>query len=100
MSENKVFMDSNVFTEIVESFGTSASTCVLSDAVLNNVKTWDNTAVGKKMTKLLKDVLQSSKAYNAESAVPLPPAYIKMRDSMINVDKEAASSIKVETSKR
>ncbi|RKM55663.1 hypothetical protein D6853_08900 [Butyrivibrio sp. X503] len=99
MSENKVFMDTNVFTEIVDSIGTSASNCVLSDSVLNNKEIWDNLAVGKKMTKLLKDVVKSSKAYNAESAVVLPTAFIKLRDSMIRVDKVASESLEVDVDK-
>ena len=100
MADNKVFMDTNIFTEVVNSIGISASNCVLSKSVLDKVDTWDNTAVGKKMTKLLKDVLNSSKVYKDEAGMTLPASFLKMRDSMINVDNAAASSLKVDVNKR
>lgn len=95
MSDNKVLMDTDVFTEIVDSIGNSASECILSDSVLNDIEVWENTAVGKKMEKLLRDVLDSSKVYKEEASVALPVAFLKLRDSMINIDNEASKSIDV-----
>ena len=99
MKEEKVYMDAGVFTEIVGSIGNSAADCVLSDSVLENIEVWENTSVGKKMEKLLRDVLNSSKVYREESSVVLPTAYLKLRDSMRRVDDVASKSIKVDSAK-
>ena len=95
MPENKVFMDTNVVTDIVNEIKYTSSDLVLSQEPLSSVKVWDHTDVGKKMEKILKKVYKASSAYRSESAEALPEAFLKMRDSMIRVDDVASKSLKV-----
>ena len=55
MAENKVFMDTHVFTDIVTDIGGAASACVLPDEPLANVDFLDDSDVGKELHALLKE---------------------------------------------
>ena len=95
MANNEVYMDTNVFTDIVNSIGTSASDCVLSGDPLDKVNIWRDTDVGKKMEQILGKVYLATDEYKALSAMTLPTAYFKLRDNMINVDDALSKGIAV-----
>ncbi len=93
MSDNSVFMDTIVFTGIVDGIGGAASYCRLEGSLLENAKAWEGTAVGQHMNKILKRAYKTSHLYKAESAEVLPKAFLTLRDGMINVDDVASKSI-------
>ena len=95
MSKYDVLMDTTVFTDIVNEIKNTASDCVLSDEPLNSTDVWKYTDVGNKMNRILEKVYKASEVYGAESSKSLPEAFLKMRDSMINVDENASESLKV-----
>ena len=95
MSDNKVFMNTNVFTGIVGDIKGAASWCKLQDAMLEDNEAWMETGVGRYMNTVLKQVYKTSRLYTAESAEALPKAFLTMRDSMIRVDDVASKSIVV-----
>ena len=95
MANTEVYMDTNVFTDIVNSIGTSASDCVLSGDPLDKVNIWRDTDVGKKMEEILGKVYLATDEYKALSAMTLPTAYLKLRDNMINVDDALSKGIAV-----
>ena len=95
MANNEVYMDTKVFTDIVNSIGTSASDCVLSGDPLDKVIIWRDTDVGKKMEQILGKVYLATDEYKALSAMTLPTAYFKLRDNMINVDDALSKGIAV-----
>ncbi|RKM53919.1 hypothetical protein D6853_14870 [Butyrivibrio sp. X503] len=99
MSENKVFMDTKIFTNIVNDIKHSTSECVLDESPLKSVKVWQYTDVGLKMEKILKKVYKSSKEYRKEASGSLPRAFLTLRDGMIRVDEVASKSLKVEMNK-
>ena len=95
MSKYDVLMDVAVFTDIVNEIKNTASDCVLSDDPLNATEVWKYTDVGNKMNRILEKVYKSSEVYGAEASKSLPQAFLKMRDSMINVDEAAGASLKI-----
>ena len=95
MANNEVYMDTKVFTDIVNSIGTSASDCVFSGDPLDKVNIWRDTDVGKKMEQILGKVYLATDEYKALSAMTLPTAYFKLRDNMINVDDALSKGIAV-----
>lgn len=99
MSENKVFMNTNIFTDIVNDIRHTTDDCVLDEAPLDSVKILRDTDVGVKMEKILKKVYRSSKEYRKEASESLPRAFLTLRDSMIRVDDVASKSIKVDMKK-
>ncbi|MBR4671210.1 MAG: hypothetical protein IKO84_11465 [Butyrivibrio sp.] len=96
MAENKVLMDTNVFTEITTGIKGNASNCVFSDELLRKTDIWEDTATGRKMNELLKSFYKMSDAYRLEAAESLPRALLTLRDSMVGVDKNLSESIDVE----
>ena len=99
MSDNKMYMDTNVFTGIVGDIKGSASWCKLQDDGLLDNEAWEGTGVGRYMNTILKQVYKTSHLYMAESAEALPTAFFKMRDSIIKVDDVASKSIVVNEDK-
>ncbi|SFV04288.1 hypothetical protein [Butyrivibrio sp. INlla21] len=99
MPENKVFMDTNIFTDIVNDIKYSTGECILDETPLDSVKVWQYMDVGLKMEKILKKVYKSSKEYRKEASESLPRAFLTLRDSMIRVDDVASKSIKVDMKK-
>ncbi len=97
MSEKKeVFMDINVFTGIVEEIRGAAYECVFSDYSLKQAGYLDTFNAGKKMHEILAELHKTDEMYRQESSESLPTAFLKMRDSMIAIDKACADSLTVE----
>ncbi|MBO4457947.1 MAG: hypothetical protein J5802_09525 [Butyrivibrio sp.] len=97
MAENKVFMDTNVFTEIVDEIRGAASDCVLPDRALNSMSAWEGTDAGQEIIKLIKSINKTADLYRKEASGALPRALLTLRDSMIAVDKEVSESLSVDT---
>ena len=95
MSKYDVLMDTVVFTDIVNEIKNTASDCVLSEEPLNSTEAWKYTEVGNKMTRILEKAYKASEVYVAEASKSLPNAFLKMRDSIKNVDETASASLKI-----
>ena len=96
MTENMVFMDADVFTEIVGNIKGSASYCVMSEDPLQKLDTWEGISAGRKMNGILKQFYKATELYRVEASESLPRALITLRDGMIAVDKEASENLTVE----
>ena len=96
MSENKVFMDTGVFTGIVEDIRDAADNLVLSDSALKNSEFLKGFPAGVEILEALREVHETSKLYRYESAVALPKGLLTLRDSLIEVDESVSRSLKVE----
>ena len=96
MAENMVFMDTGVFTGIVEDIRGAASECVFSDSALKQADRLDTFNAGRKIHQLLKEIYKTDEMYRHESSESLPRAFLTMRDSMIAIDKAAADNLTVE----
>ncbi|MEE3469840.1 MAG: hypothetical protein VZR24_04165 [Butyrivibrio hungatei] len=96
MAENKVFMDTGIFTDIVEDIRGTASECVFPDGSLKQVGRLDTFKAGTTMHKILEELHKTDEMYRLESSESLPTAFLKMRDSMIAIDKACADSLTVE----
>jgi hypothetical protein len=96
MAENKVFMDTEVFTGIVEDIRGAASECVFPDSSLKQADRLDTFNAGRKMHQVLQLIHETDELYRQESAGSLSHAFLTMRDSMIAIDKASAESLTVE----
>ena len=96
MAENKVFMDTGVFTGIVDNIRGTASECVFPDSALNQAGRLDTFKAGRRIHELLKVIHKTDEMYRHESSESLPHGFLTMRDSMIAIDKAAADNLTVE----
>lgn len=96
MAENSVFMDTNVFSNIVDGIRGTASECVFSDNALKQANHLDTFNAGKKIHELLAEIHKTDELYRRESSESLPHGFLTMRDSMIAIDKACAESLTVE----
>ena len=96
MAEDKVMMDTNVFTEITTGIKNNASNCIFSDELLRKTDIWNDTSCGRKMNEILRSFYKMSGTYRLEAAGSLPWALLTLRDSMIEVDKKVSESLVVE----
>lgn len=96
MVENMVFMDTGVFTGIVEDIRGAADNLVLSDNALKNSDCLNGFPAGVEILETLKEVHTTSKIYRYEAAVALPKGLLTLRDSMIEVDESVSRSLRVE----
>ncbi len=96
MAEKMVFMDTGVFTGIVEDIRGAASECVFPDSSLKQADRLDTFSAGRKMHQLLQLIHETDELYRQESAGSLSHAFLTMRDSMIAIDKASAESLTVE----
>ena len=96
MSDKKVFMDTIVFTDIVEEIRGAASECVFPDNAIKQAGYLDTFKAGQKMYEILAELHKTDELYRHESSESLPTAFLKMRDSMIAIDKACADSLTVE----
>ncbi|MBO4458146.1 MAG: hypothetical protein J5802_10535 [Butyrivibrio sp.] len=94
--EQCVFMDTNVFTGIVEDIRGAAADCVLPDSSLNSLNAWEGTGVGETIIDLIKEIHKTSDLYRTEASEALPSALNTLRDSLIAVDEELSNSLTVE----
>ena len=95
-TEDKVFMDTRVFTGIVENIRNAADHLVLSDSALNSSEFLEEFPAGVEILEALREVHETSKLYRYESAVALPKGLLTLRDSLIEVDESVSRSLKVE----
>ena len=94
--EKEVFMDTNVFTQIVGDIQSAADNLVLSDSALKNSDCLNGFPAGVEIIEALKEVHTTSKLYRYEAAVALPKGLLTLRDSMIEVDESVSRSLRVE----
>ena len=95
-TEDKVLMDTNVFTEIVENIRGAAAYCTLSEDPLQRLDAWEGISAGRKMNEILKQFYKTTELYRSEASESLPRALLTLRDGMIAVDKEASENLTVE----
>ena len=96
MPNSEMYIDTKVFTDIVNNIGTSASDCILSGDALDEVKVWRDTDVGKKMEQILGKVYLATDEYRTLSAMTLTTANNKIRDSINKVDETLSKSVSVD----
>ncbi|RKM58012.1 hypothetical protein D6853_00270 [Butyrivibrio sp. X503] len=96
MSDHSLYIDTFVYTGIVNEIKNKASSCQLAEKPLESIKTWGGTDVGKIMKEVLDSVYATEELYKKQSSYSLPAALFKLRDSVVNTDKALSKSIKVE----
>ena len=95
MAEDKVFMDTGVFTGIVEDIKNAADHLVLSDSALNSSEFLEGFPAGVEILGAIREVHETSKLYRYESAVALPKGLLTLRDSLIEVDESVSRSLRL-----
>ncbi|WP_026515363.1 hypothetical protein [Butyrivibrio sp. LB2008] len=100
MANKDVYMDTRVFTDIVNRIGGASSKCVLSANPLSKADVFEETSVGKEMNEILKLYYKSTEVYRNETSDSLPRALLKVRDSMIEQDKILSEGLTVEKNRR
>ena len=98
MADRSVYMDTNIFTGIVGDIRGSAYECTFPENALQQAPQLETFSAGRKMHKILKELHKTNEVYREESSVTLPSAFLKMRDSMIAIDKALSESIVVDSS--
>ena len=93
MAEKMVFMDTGVFTGIVEDIRGAASECVFPDSALKQADRLDTFNAGRKMHQLLQLIHETDELYRQESAGSLPHGFLTMRDSRSNLGRQVAEEI-------
>ena len=96
MSEKSIFIDTRVFTDIVEDIKDTTVNCILSEEPLNKISVFEGTAVGREMNEILKLFYKSTDVYRSEASESLPRALLTLRDSMIEQDKIVSEGLVVE----
>ena len=96
MAKKSIYMDTNVFTDIVNEIRGNATECVFPDNALKQAGCLDTFQSGRTMHKILEELHKTDELYRRESSKSLPREFLTMRDSMIEVDKAAADSLTVE----
>ncbi|MBO4458218.1 MAG: hypothetical protein J5802_10905 [Butyrivibrio sp.] len=97
MAGKEVFMDTKVFTGIVDDIKNAASSCELQEEPLSKADFLDDTDVGKELHSLLQEAYKMTKLHRTESAESLPRALSTLRDSLIAVDDALSKSLVVES---
>ena len=96
MAEKEVFMDTGVFTGIVDDIRGAASECIFLDSALNQAGRLDTFKAGRRMHELLKKIHKTDEMYRREASESLPHAFLTIRDSMIAIDEALADNLTVE----
>ena len=96
MAGKEVFIDTNIFTNIVDDIQNAAVGSVLSDEPLGNMEVMAGTDAGRKMNEILKKVYKTQDAYRHETSDSLPRALRTLRDSMVEQDKIISDSLTAE----
>lgn len=98
MAEKEVFMDTGIFTGIVDDIRGAASSCILKTEPLTKADFLDDTDVGRELHSLLQEAYKMTELHRTESSEALPCALSKFRDSMIAVDDALSKNLVVESS--
>lgn len=96
MAKDSVFMDTGVFTKIVDDIKGSASECVLPDSALKAAKNLDTFNTGRLMHNMIEELHNTADLYRKEASLSLPKALFTLRDDLIAVDDALGGSISVE----
>jgi hypothetical protein len=96
VAENKVFMDTGMFTGIVNDIKSAGESLVLSEEPQANLSALETLAVGREIIETLEQVYKNTDVYRLEVSQSLPKGLLTLRDSMINVDKTLSEGISVE----
>ncbi len=97
MSDKSLYIDTFMYTGIVNEIKSKAAACNLSEKPLDSVKAWDNTDIGVKMKEVLNSVYATEVIYKSQSSQSLPAALFKLRDSITSLDKTLSDSLKVDS---
>lgn len=97
MAEKEVFMDTNIFTGIVDDIRGAASACILKTESLSKADFLDDTDVGRELHSLLQEAYKMTDLHRTEASEALPRALSNLRDSMIAVDDTLSKSLVVES---
>lgn len=97
MAEKEVFMDTKIFTGIVNDIRGAASSCMLKTEALAKADFLDDTDVGRELHSLLQEAHKMTELHRTESSEALPRALSTLRDSMITVDDALSKSLVVES---
>lgn len=95
MSDKKVFMDTGIFTGIVEDIRGAASELKLKDSSLEKAEAMCGITGGCKMYNILEEMYRTDFLYNTVASGSLPNALLKIRDGMIAVDNAMSESLSV-----
>ncbi|MBO4458110.1 MAG: hypothetical protein J5802_10355 [Butyrivibrio sp.] len=96
MAEDKVFMDTGVFTGIVNDIKSAGEGLVFSEEPQANLSALETLSVGREIIETLEQVYKNTDVYRLEVSQSLPKGLLTLRDSMINVDKAVSESLSVE----
>ena len=100
MAENMVFMDTGVFTGIVEDIRGAGSEFMPIESPLEGAKVLCGTTGGCKMYNILEQMYRTDHLYSTAASGSLPNALLKVRDGMIAVDHAASESLTVKVENR
>ena len=96
MQNDKVFMETDVFTEIVNNIKGAANECILPDSALKIAKNLDTFNAGRGMHELMEEIHKTADLYRKEASISLPKSLFTLRDDLIAVDDALGGSISVE----
>ena len=100
MANKDVYMDTRVFTDIVNRIGGTSAKCILSTEPLGKTNVFEETKVGHEMNEILKLYYKSTEVYRNESSNSLPRALITLRDGIIEQDRILSEGLVVEKTRR
>ena len=100
MARKSVYMDTNVFTDIVEDIGNMTAKGVFSEDALSKTSVFEKTDVGREMNEILKLFYKSTEVYRHESSESLPRALLTLRDSLIEQDRILSEGLEVDIRRR
>ena len=95
MGNKSVFMDTNIFSSIVEDIRGSAIDCAFPCNALSQAPHLDTFSAGRSMHEDQKTIHETDEVYRSESSEALPGGFLKMKDSMLAVDKAASEALVV-----
>ena len=95
MAEDKVFMDTGIFTGIVEDMRGAAAELTITDSPLAGAEAFCGITGGCKMYNILEEMYRTDFLYNTVASGSLPNALLKIRDGMIAVDNAMSESLSV-----
>ena len=100
MARKSVYIDTNVFTDIVEDIRNTTAKGVFSEDALSKTSVFENTDVGQEMNEILKLFYKSTEVYRHESSESLPRALLTLRDSLIEQDRILSEGLEVDIRRR
>lgn len=96
MADEKVLMDTVVFTDIVEEIRGAASECKFPDHSLEKARLLNTFSAGRQIHEILKEIHLTDESYQMETFEALPKGLLTERDSMIAIDDAVSKGLVVE----